>query len=112
MEKPISLDGVKMRVVSTAEGGEVGAGTVFEFAQDGPVVSARYAGGKVYLGYLVGVLSAEGLSFRYAQVGADGRLDGGYSTCEIGLTGEGKLRLIEHFNWDSRDGSGATSLRR
>ena len=95
-----------MRVVSTAEGGEVGAGTVLEFAQDGTFVSARYAGGKVRLGYLVGVLSAEGLSFRYAQVDALGRLDGGHSKCEIRRTSEGKLRLVEHFEWDSREGTG------
>ncbi len=64
MEKPISLDGVRMRVVATAEAGEVNTETLFEFAQDGSVVSARYAGGKVRLGYLVGMISAEGLRFR------------------------------------------------
>ena len=43
MEKTIYLDGIRMRVVSTAEGGEVNTETLFEFAQDGSVVSARYA---------------------------------------------------------------------
>lgn len=106
MEKPISLDGVRMHVVSTAEGGEVNTETLFEFNQDGSVVSARYAGGKVRLGYLVGTMSAKGLQFRYAQVDNSGRLDGGYSTCEIGRTAEGKVQLVEHFKWDSREGSG------
>ena len=64
MEKPISLDGLRMRVVSTAKGGEVNTETLFEFTQDGSVVSARYAGGKVRLGYLVGTMSTEGLRFR------------------------------------------------
>ena len=106
MEEQISLDGIRMRVVSTAEGGEVNSETLFEFAQDGSVVSARYAGGKVQLGYLVGTISAEILSFRYAQVDYNGRLDGGYSTCEIGRMADGRLRLAEHFKWDSREGSG------
>jgi hypothetical protein len=106
MKKPISLDGVRMRVVSTAEGGEVNTETLFEFTQDCSVVSARYAGGKVRLGYLVGTISAEGLRFRYAQVDNSGRLNGGYSTCEIEWTAEGKLQLAEHFKWDSREGSG------
>lgn len=61
MEKPISLDGVRMRVVSTAEGGEVNIETLFGFTQDGSVVSAHYAGGKVRLGYLVGTMCDEGL---------------------------------------------------
>lgn len=95
-----------MRVVSTAEGGEVNIETLFEFTQGGSVVSARYAGGKVRLGYLVGTISAEGLHFRYAQVDNSGRLDSGYSTCEIRRTAEGKVQLAEHFKWDSREGSG------
>lgn len=106
MEKPISLDGVKMRVASTAEAGEVNGETLFEFAEEGSVVSARYAGGKVRLGYLVGVISDERLCFRYAQVDDSGHLDGGSSTCEIGRLADGRIQLIEHFKWDSREGSG------
>ncbi len=95
-----------MRVVSTDEGGEVNSETLFEFTQDDSVVSARYAGGKVRLGHLVGTMSAEGLRFRYAQVDNSGGLDGGYSTCEIGRTAEGKIQLVEYFKWESREGSG------
>ncbi len=103
---PLSLNGVRMRVVSTAEGGEVNTDTIFEFVQDGSIVSARYAGGKVQLGYLVGTMSADVLHFRYAQVDNSGRLDGGHSTCEIGRRANGRMQLIEHFVWDSREGSG------
>jgi len=103
---PLSLNGVRMHVVSTAEGGEVNTETLFEFTQDASVVSARYAVGKVRLGYLVGTISAEGLRFRYAQVDNSGRLDGGHSTCEIRRMANGRIQLIEHFTWDSREGSG------
>jgi len=83
MEKSLSLNGRRMHVVSTDERGEVNTETLFEFTQEGAVVSARYAGGKVRLGYLVGTMSAEVLRFRYVQVDNSGRLDSGYSTCEI-----------------------------
>ena len=106
MEEQISLNGVRMRVVSTDEGGEVNAETLFEFTQNCSLVSACYSGGKVQLGYLVGTISVKKLCFRYAQVDISGRLDGGYSTCEIWKTADGKLRLAEHFKWDSRKGSG------
>lgn len=89
MEEPFSFSGVRMRVVSTAEHGEVNTETLFEFAQDDSIVSARYAGGNVRLGYLVGATSAEGLRFRYAQVDNRGVLDGGHSTCEVGRTTNG-----------------------
>jgi hypothetical protein len=35
MEKSISLDGIRMRVVSTGEGGEVNTETLFQFTQEG-----------------------------------------------------------------------------
>ena len=106
MEKPISLDGIRMHVVSTANVGVVNAETLFTFTQEGSVVSARYSGGEVRLGYLVGVISSEGFRFRYTQLDVEGRLDGGYSTCEISRTHDGRIRLVEHFQWESREGSG------
>lgn len=104
--KPVSLDGIQMCVVETAEGGEVNSETIFRFVQNGAVVSAQYAGGKVELGYLVGTMTEEGLHFRYAQVDTEGRLDGGYSTCEISRLPDGRIRLLEHFQWASREGMG------
>jgi hypothetical protein len=106
MEKPISLDGIQMHVVSTAQGGEVNNETLFDFTQDGPVISARYTGGKIKLGYLVGISTDEGFQFRYTQVDNDDRLDGGYSTCEISRMADGRIRLLEHFKWESREGTG------
>jgi hypothetical protein len=106
MEEQISLHGVRMRVISTAECGEVNTETLFEFTQDGSIVYARYTGGRVRLGYLVGTISAERFQFRYAQVDNSGRLDGGYSMCEIGRMPDGRIQMAEHFKWDSREGSG------
>ena len=106
LEKTFSLNGIRMRAVATAEKGVVSAETVVEFAQEGPVVWARYAGGKIRLGYLVGLISDVSLRFRFVQLDDAGRIDGGHSDCEIVRPGGGRLRLIEHFNWDSREGSG------
>lgn len=102
----ISLDGVRMHVVSTAQAGVVNADTYFKFAQQGSVVSAKYSGGKIELGYLVGVIANDSLQFRYAQLETSGKLDGGSSVCELTMTPEGKLRLVERFTWESREGSG------
>jgi hypothetical protein len=106
MDNSISLNGIQMRVISTASAGVVNADTLFEFSQEGMVVSAHYTGGKVRLGYLVGLMSPEGLIFRYAQLDTEGRLDGGQSICEITRSLDGRLRLLEHFQWESREGSG------
>ncbi len=110
MENVPSLSGVRMHVVSTAKAGEVNQDTVVEFTQEGNLLSARYAGGKVRLGCLVGRIQATKGSFRYAQVDVEGHIDGGSSTFEIKTTGCGKLQLIEHFQWDSRPGSGTNTF--
>lgn len=106
MEKSLSLNGLKMRVVSTAEEGEVNTETLFRFTQKDKFVSAEYGGGKVRLGYLIGTISGNSLSFRYVQADTSGRLDSGFSTCKIRRKSNGKIQLIEHFKWDSREGTG------
>ncbi len=104
------LDGRRMRAVAKANGGEVGGDTVFTFTQEGDAVWARYAGGAVRIGYLVGRLAAARLVFRYAQVNRMGEVHGGHSTCEVATTSDGRIRILEHFRWESRPGSGTNVL--
>ena len=105
-----SLDGRQMRAVATADGGEVSVDTLFTFTQVGNTVSGQYAGGTVRLGHLVGTLAAGELSFRYAQVDHAGRVDGGRSVCDVSLLPDGRVQLREHFQWESREGSGTNFL--
>ncbi len=102
--------GYDSRHVSTASGGEVSSETLFTFGQEGAVVSAHYVGGTVRLGYLVGNLTQGHLRFRYAQVDGEGRVDGGHSICDLQRLPDGRIRLLEHFEWESRDGSGTNML--
>ena len=106
MPENVNLNGRRMHVVSTDQIGEVGIDTIFEFEQNGNIVSARYAGGKIRIGYLVGIINRNNLEFRYAQANIEDHLDGGQSNCEIKIADDGKLQLIEHFQWSSREGSG------
>lgn len=106
MPEQFSLDGKQMRVVSTAENGVVNKETLFTFSQNNDLVSAQYSGGQVRLGYLVGVLSSNKLHFRYAQVDNAGNLDGGSSVCDLEIMNDGKIRLLEHFSWETREGVG------
>ena len=101
-----NLDGVKMFVNTTALNGEVSRETILEFKQIGAIVSATYSGGNINHGCLVGIIEEDRLEFRYAQVGSDGRLDGGHSSCEISKLEDGRLKIVENFQWESREGSG------
>lgn len=105
-----SLDGRRMRTVATASDGEVNADTLFSFAQEGTTVWARYSGGRVRLGYLVGNLVAARLLFRYAQVDRHGDVHGGRSACDVTVLPDGRVRLLEQFQWESREGSGTNII--
>ena len=102
----ITLDGLKMRVVTTATSGVVSADTVFEFQQQGMVVTARYAGGRIMAGFLAGKWEKGRLPFRYVQVTNDGAVESGRSVGHVSRLPDGRVRLEEHFQWESKQGSG------
>lgn len=105
-----SLDGRLLRSVANDDGGEVDGETVFEFSQDGDLVHAEYAGGRVRLGFLVGTVDGERLEFRYAQLLTSGETQTGRSVDEIEVLEDGRVRLHERWSWDSADGEGTSVL--
>lgn len=100
------LDGLTMHVSSTAANGVVGSDTLLHFTQKGSRVLARYRGGTIRRGVLVGEIEGEQLRFRYTQVEADGAIHGGSSVCDVVALPDGRTRVIEHFTWRTREGSG------
>jgi hypothetical protein len=100
------FNGRRMRTVATAASGVVSSETVLVFEQLGDVVSARYRGGSVVDGYLIGRLDAATLNFRYVQADVDGSLDAGVSVGTVERMPDGRLRLIERFQWLTRPESG------
>ncbi len=101
----VDLDGVTMYVSRTDAIGVVGGDTRLRFRQKGERVWARYAGGKVARGWLVGRWISGQLRFRYAQVEND-RIHAGSSNCDQEYSRSGAIRLVEHFTWRTRLGSG------
>lgn len=102
----MNLDGCVMEVSATASSGIVGTGTQLRFLQRGRRVLGQYAGGRVPRGYLVGRLDGGELVFRYLQREDSGELHGGESWCEVVELADGRRRLVEHFQWSTREGSG------
>lgn len=107
----LTLDGIKMNVVKTADNGVVNQDTIFTFSQKDYVVSAEYQGGRILKGYLIGKLSPQNqLEFSYCQMQTDSKLDNGLSTCQLSKNENGKIILIEHFEWKSRPGEFGTNI--
>jgi hypothetical protein len=101
-----SLDGVRMRVVATAANGVGGADTLFVFKQQGGVVTSAYAGGRIAAGFLAGKWEHGRLFFRYVQITTDEQVESGRSEAKLTRSAGGRLRLEEHFQWESKPGSG------
>ena len=103
----ITLDDTCFCVAATAQDGVVNASTRLHFTQRGQRVLGRYCGGAIRRGYLVGTLVGDSLRFRYAQTeSADGHVHGGSSACHLEVLPDGRLRLHEHFVWETRSGKG------
>lgn len=106
------LDGVVMKAAEFAPDAGIGPETVFCFDQNGGTISARYGGGPIADGWLVGTVDpgTSEAAFHYLQIGVDGTVDSGHSVAEIRRLPDGRRVLNEHFAWTSRDGSGANRL--
>jgi len=107
----INLNNLTMNAVETDENGVIDFDTIFNFHQQGEHVYAEYHGGKIEHGYLVGINKNNILEFRYCQLESGGILNGGSSTCELRLSDDSLVQIIENFVWESRPGSGRNVMQ-
>jgi hypothetical protein len=105
----LSLHGRRFRA-SSAAGGDVSGETVFEYGQDGDLIWARYVGGAIRLGHLVGTRHEDTLDFRYAHVTLAGETASGHCGSTVVRLPDGRLSLHERWEWDSQAGSGTNVL--
>jgi hypothetical protein len=104
-----SLDGRKFRVSAMGETGEASEATVFEYHERDGNVWARYAGGAVQLGFLVGTRRGDCLDFRYSQLNESGETSSGHCSTRISTLPDGRLRLEEDWEWESKSGAGKSA---
>jgi hypothetical protein len=105
-----SLDGRVFRVAAMGAAGEASEATHFEYHEQDGLVWARYEGGAVRLGFLVGIREGDSLDFRYSQLNEDGETSNGHCSTTISTLPDGRLRLDEEWTWESRPGAGASAV--
>lgn len=110
MPEDVSLDGRTLAGVANDEQGEVDEETRFHFEQDGQRIRARYAGGAVVDGYLVGTFDGRQWDVRYVQLNEDDETATGHSVGDVELLADGRVRVEDEWAWDSKDGAGASVL--
>jgi len=106
----VSVDGRVFKPVSNDPDGDVGGETYFWFEQTDDLIHARYHGGSVRLGHLVGHHLGDTLDFRYTHATTGGETATGRSVDRIERLDDGRLRLHEEWEWDSKASSGSSVL--
>lgn len=107
----INYHNKRFRAVQNSKNSQIAVGLVFQYQQEGEILTCDYAGGEIAKGHLIGIVDAEGvIQMRYHQVDTSGQLMTGKCTSTPELIENGKIRLHEVWQWTSGDLSNGTSV--
>jgi hypothetical protein len=107
----INYDNKTFKSLSNSSNGDANDQTIFEYQQEGDIVSATYSGGNIMFGHLLAIANDKGhLNMRYHHLNMNGELMTGvcYSIPEI--MPDGKIRMHEKWRWTSGDESEGESV--
>lgn len=101
----------KFSPVENSENGETTAETIFEYKQQGNILTSEYKGGEIISGHLIGLVDDFGnIEMRYHQVNKKGELMTGICSSTPEIMPNGKIRLYEEWRWTSGDMSEGKSI--
>ncbi len=94
--------------VSNSMNGQVSNQTIFQYSQHDMILSAKYHGGDIKEGYMLGcVLENNQLDFVYHHIDLEGNIKSGHCISTPELITDGRIRLHERWQWTyGAEGSG------
>ena len=105
----INLDGRVFVPVENSPAGTATGETTFRFSQDGALITARYSGGPVINGHIIGhFLQADQADLLYHCVTADGDLKAGHAIATFSDLPDGRLRIDMGWRWLNGEGEGTS----
>ncbi|WP_343523723.1 n-acetylglutamate synthase [Pedobacter sp.] len=107
----INYNNKLFKPVKNTENSETSDETIFRYRQTGNILTAKYEGGKILLGHLIGLVDENGnIEMRYHQVNNQGELMTGICNSKPEQLANGKIRLHETWQWTSGDLSKGQSI--
>ncbi|MEO8773445.1 MAG: n-acetylglutamate synthase [Gelidibacter sp.] len=101
----------RFRTILNSSNGETSPETIFEYKQNGNILTSEYQGGQIVQGHLIGLVDEEGnIEMHYHQVNKKGELVTGICSSKPEIIKDGKIRLHENWKWTSGDQSNGTSI--
>lgn len=99
------------KAISNSQNGETSQETIFEYFQNGNVLSSEYSGGKILVGHLIGMVDELGqINMCYHHINMDGEIMTGVCFSKPEIHANGKIRLHEKWRWTSGDYSEGESI--
>ncbi len=99
------------RSLSNTVNGDINEETVFKYIQTGNIVTAIYSGGNIINGNIIALVEADGkLNIRYQHINLQFKLMTGICISTPQLLSNGKIRLLEKWQWTSGDLSTGESV--
>jgi len=96
----------KFKPIRNTDNGETSEETIFHYQQQGDVLTCEYSGGQIIKGQLIAKVDEAGnIDMRYHQVNKKGELMTGICNSKPEVMSNGKIRLIENWQWTSGDNS-------
>lgn len=96
---PINFDNKIFSLVQNSDKGQVDSETIFEYKQDGDLVTADYFGGAIKYGKIIAQLEGDKLNMLYQCLTTSNELKAGKATAKITFTDNGKLKLSLDWEW-------------
>lgn len=101
----------RFKPVETSENSETTTETIFQYKQNGSILTSTYSGGDIIEGHLIGIVDDFGnIDMRYHQINSKGELMTGECKSKPELMPNGKIKLHEEWNWTSGDRSFGSSI--
>lgn len=110
-DKTLDFKGKKFGVINNeGENAEVNSGTVFYFYQYEMLLYAEYSGGNIRYGEMFGIIEKNQISFYYNHENLAGIIRKGKSESRVVKLPANKIRLINEWQCNSREGRGVCIL--
>ena len=97
--KEINFNNKTFSLLENSTNGKVNAETVFEYKQEGDLVTADYHGGPIRYGKIIAVLKDVKLHMLYQCMTTENELKAGKAIAKIEFTEQGKMKLSFDWEW-------------
>mgnify|MGYP006159629555 CR=1 FL=1 len=94
----INLNKKTFVLLENSENGEVNSETLFDYKQEGTLITAKYSGETIIKGAIIGQLIASELFMVYHCITTSNELKAGKSIAQVFTNSEGRIEL--YLKWE------------